>query len=190
MNWSYFNLNWSYFNLNWSYVNLNWSYFDLNWSYFTLKWKRCSVLYSCCNWCCILCHVRAACSWRKVFSGGRLSCSCSDLDEMRSARLVLVMNLTALFCVRCSESMLVLATVWTCTAGYISVGRMGVVYILCLFLVLRCLNLYSLLRFMLANVLNRVSGTIVNFALFVIFYLFSKVFICSIACFVLCAAYL
>ena len=114
--------------------------------------SRTSVLYSCGNSCCILCHVRAACSCRRVFSGGRLSCSCSDLDEMRSARLVLVMNLSALFCARCSESMLVLATVWIATAGYIIVGRMSVVYSLCMFLVLRCLNLYSLLRFMLAIV--------------------------------------
>ena len=112
--------------------------------------SRTSVLYSCGKLCCILCHVRAACSCRSVFSGGRLSCSCSDLEEMRSASLVLVMNLTALFCVRCSESMFVLATVWTGTAGYISVGRMIVVYSLCLFLVLRCLNLYSLFRFVLA----------------------------------------
>ena len=43
----------------------------------------------------------------------------------------------------------------------------------------------------MSSVLNRISGTIVNFALFVvIFHLFAKVFITSIACFVLCAAYL
>ena len=60
------------------------------------------------------------------------------------------MNLAALFCARCCESKLVLATVWIRTAGYINVGRMSVVYSLRLFLVLRCLNLFSLLRFVLA----------------------------------------
>ena len=41
---------------------------------------------------------------------------------MRSVLLVLVMNITALFCVRCSESKCVLATVWIGTAGYITMG--------------------------------------------------------------------
>ena len=59
---------------------------------------------------------------------------------MRFAKLVLVVNLTALFCVLCSESKLVLATVWIWTAGYINVGRMRVVYCLRLFLVLRLVS--------------------------------------------------
>ena len=58
---------------------------------------------------------------------------------MRSTKLVLVMNLTALFCVLCSESKLVLAT-----------ACKRVVYSLRLFLVSRCLNLFSLLRFVSA----------------------------------------
>ena len=69
---------------------------------------------------------------------------------MRSVLLVLVMNITALFCVRCSESKCVLATVWIGTAGYINVGRLRVVYSFCVFLVLRCLNLFGLLRFVFA----------------------------------------
>ena len=39
-----------------------------------------------------------------------------------------------------------LATVWIGTAGYIKVGRMRVVYSLRLFVVLSCLNKFSLLR--------------------------------------------
>ena len=43
----------------------------------------------------------------------------------------------------------------------------------------------------ISSLFNRVSGTIVNFDLFVIiFHLFSKVFICSIACLVLRDEYL
>ena len=82
--------------------------------------------------------------YRSVFSGGKFSCSCSDLDVMWSALLVLVTNLTALF-VACSESRLVLAIVWIGTAGYIRAGRMRVVYSQSLFLVLRCLNLFRVL---------------------------------------------
>ena len=59
------------------------------------------------------------------------------------------MNLTALFCDRCNESKFELATAWIGTAGYINVGRMRVVYSLRLFLVLRCLKLFSLVRFVL-----------------------------------------
>ena len=94
--------------------------------------------------------MNAACSCINVFSGGKFSCSCSDLDVMWSALHVLVMNLTALFCVRCSESRLVLAIVWIGTAGYIRAGRMRVVYSLSLFRVLRCLNLFSFVRLVLA----------------------------------------
>ena len=69
---------------------------------------------------------------------------------MRSTLLVLPMNLTALSYVLYGESKLVLPTVWIETAGYINVGRMRVVYSLLLFLMLRCLNLFSLLRVLLA----------------------------------------
>ena len=69
---------------------------------------------------------------------------------MRSTLLVLPMNLTALSYVLYGESKLVLPTVWIKTAGYINVGRMRVVYSLLLFLMLRCLNLFSLLRVLLA----------------------------------------
>ena len=96
--------------------------------------------------------MRAACSCRSVFSGGKFSCSCSDLDVMWSVLLVLVMNLTDLFCARCSESRLVLTIVWIGTAGYIKAGRMRVVYSLSLFLVLRCLNRFSFMRLVLAIV--------------------------------------
>ena len=71
---------------------------------------------------------------------------------MRSTKLVLVTNLTSLFCVLRSESKLVLATVWIGTTGYISVGRMRVVYSLRLFLVLSFLNLFGSLRFVLGIV--------------------------------------
>ena len=78
----------------------------------------------------------------KVLSRGRFNCSCSDLDVMRSTLLVLVMNLTAFICVRCTKSKLELQG--------IRVGRMRVVYCLRLFLVSRCLNLFSLMRYVLA----------------------------------------
>ena len=55
--------------------------------------------------------MRAACLCRSVFIGGEFSYSCSDLDVMWSVLLVLVMNLTALLCVRCSASRLVMTTV-------------------------------------------------------------------------------
>ena len=102
-------------------------------------------MYYCDIW--LLYFVPCACSCRRVFSGGRFNCSCNDLDVLRSTLLVLMMNLTVLFCVRCSEIKLVVATMWLGTAGYIYVGGMRVVNSLSLFLVLRCLNLFSLLRF-------------------------------------------
>lgn len=64
---------------------------------------------------------------------------------MPSIMRALVMNLTALFCVRRSDSKFVLATVCVGTDGYIRV-----VYSLSLFLVLMFSNLFSLVRFVLA----------------------------------------
>ena len=55
--------------------------------------------------------MRATCSFRRLFSGGKFNCSCKDLDAMRSTLLVLEMNLTVLFCVRCNKSKFELATV-------------------------------------------------------------------------------